>query len=210
MSSIKRSAVIATATKVFAIISVLLAAPVAKATLVGTSVGGQLNGLGNAMVGMPFSSPSLVGEGPVPEFSGTVNDANQNALAVSVDLFAESFVIEAFFDGQWGTQVGDGFSVLLTDLFWSGSSGEITNVELTRTLGDTEKWDLTFANLITFDADFIEIQLLLTQAASGRAVFEFGITADHQGGGVTVPEPATAALLFLGLLGAGFKRRTAL
>jgi hypothetical protein len=205
MSRSKRFAVFATASKILTATAILLATPGAQATLVGVVVGGELAREGSATVGVPFESPAKVEAGLDPEFSGTV-EVGGEVLDVSVNLFAESFVIDAFIDGRWGTSVSDGFSVLLTDLAWLGSSGVITNVTPGLMLGDTAAWDLTNAGLIKFDADSIGIQLLLTRPASGRASFEFDISVDH----VVVPEPATAALLFFGLAGMRSRRRAAL
>jgi len=194
--------------------STLLVASGAQATLVGATVDGQLEGLGSIRVGTPFVTPATVGAGT--EFSGTVEDGTTgppsgNPLDVSVDFsdVDDTFVIDTFVSGQWGTSGGDGFSVLLTVLAWPGTPGVITEVVLSGRLGNTQKWDLDFADLITYpDPESVLIQLLLLprQPASGRAAFEFDITTAQ----VVVPEPASAVLLVFGLVGMGFKRRAAL
>jgi hypothetical protein len=206
MSPTKNAAVFATALKTLVVFTVLVAAPGAHATLIGTMAGGQLGGI-QTTVGQQFISPAMVDGTAAPEFSGTVLDGNSNVLEVSVNILAESFVIDTHTSGLWGTRVNDGFMVMLTDLEWFGVAGMITDVALTDRLGDTDKWDLNNAQLISFDADSIGIQLVLTRQAAGRAAFEFGITATHT---PIVAEPATAALMFFGLMGAAFRRRAAL
>ena len=103
---------------ILATTATLLMASGAQATLVGVTIGGQLGGLGSIVVGDAFASPAKVDAGPVPEFVGTVEDADTVAdvLDVEVDIFSGSFVIDTHVPGQWGTVGGDGFSVLLTDL----------------------------------------------------------------------------------------------
>lgn len=205
MSQRTRSALGAAAFKAVAVTLVLLVSPVAHATLVGVTVNGALGGLGSAVVGNQFATPALVNLGPTPEFSGTMSDSSAPHLAVSVDLFGESFVIDTHVSGQWGARIGDGFSVRLWDLAWLGASGRITDVRLTDTPGNTSPWDTGSGQLIGFTDDSILIQLQIGRPASGRASFEFGITTEH----VVVPEPATAALLLLGLAGLRRGRATA-
>lgn len=206
MSQTKNAAVFAAALRTLVVFIVLVAAPGAQATLIGTTVGGQLAGVNTITVGQQFSSPARVDGTDAPEFSGTADDLNQSPLDVSVNILAESFVIDTQSSGQWGTQANDGFMIMLTDLEWFGAPGVITDVTFNRGWGDTAAWDLTNARLISFDADSIDIQLVLTRPASGRAWFEFDISASH----TIVPEPATAALMFLGLVGTAFRRRAAL
>ncbi len=133
--------------------------------------------------GGPFTE--IVGNGADPEFN--FGDETFVDVGASSILYTSDAVIFG------------GFELVLTDLDWTGESGEIVGVELT--LAPNITGDASFT------ADSVTLSIIGGFLEGGIGVNKFLASIDIITEHAVVPEPASLALFAAGLIGFGFARR---
>ena len=169
----------------------------ANATLIGDTVTAQLSNPANNDASFNLNLGSaIVGTGV--EFSGTNTDVFGQIWDTLVDVDASSFTISwtertragsgNIFDGN------DFIRLTLSDLDWINGPGSITGVSLASAAVTLDR-----NTAINFTSDSVIVDF--SGLYHGDS-YTFDITTSHD-----VPEPTTLALMVLGLVGLGFRRR---
>jgi hypothetical protein len=155
--------------------------------------------LGGASDGTTFDATAPVGAGA--EFS--INNLNEINI-FEVDLDADTITIST---PVFGPDLSGFGPISFTDLDWLPVPGQIVGLSLvtsgisTSVQGSTDGTSLTIDDL-SFGDDFVTIDMSHTNWTPGAFAT---ITLDT----IHAPEPASLALLALGVLGVGWRRRTA-
>lgn len=176
-----------------------LTAGTAQASLIGISVSGELKvGHHLDVITSQFSSPQTVSD--AIEFSGTLLDTSDQIWTATVDLDSTTITIE--FDSPYDFANISTFPGYIVNITLTGLPATLTGLELK----SFECQDNDWVCYTQFDNGLLHSSLtdgvfsasFKTLVDSNRYVF--GVTSK-------VPEPATMALIGLGLFGVSLGRR---